>query len=40
MRIPPLAIAGAVIVALAVILFGSWYQIDQGEEGVVLATGR
>jgi regulator of protease activity HflC (stomatin/prohibitin superfamily) len=39
MRIPPLAIAGAVIVALAIILFGSWYQIDQGEEGVVLRNG-
>lgn len=39
MRIPPLAIAGAVIVVLAIILFGSWYQIDQGEEGVVLRNG-
>lgn len=34
-----LAIAVAVAVVVAVLFFGSWYQIDQGEEGVVLRTG-
>ncbi len=34
-----LAIAVLIAAAAAVLFFGSWYQIDQGEEGVVLRTG-
>ena len=33
------SIAVLIAAAAAVLFFGSWYQIDQGEEGVVLRTG-
>jgi len=33
------AIAVVVVAVAAILFFGSWYQIDQGEEGVVLRTG-
>ena len=39
MKLPTVLIAAIVIVVGAVLFFGSWYQIDQGEEGVVLRTG-
>jgi len=39
MKLPGFVIAAIVIVVGAIIFFGSWYQIDQGEEGVVLRTG-
>lgn len=34
-----LLIAGGIVIVGAMVFFGSWYQIDQGEEGVVLRTG-
>lgn len=34
-----LLIAGGIAIVGAMVFFGSWYQIDQGEEGVVLRTG-
>lgn len=39
MKLPGLLVAAVVVVLGAIIFFGSWYQIDQGEEGVVLRTG-
>jgi regulator of protease activity HflC (stomatin/prohibitin superfamily) len=34
-----IVVVGAAIIFAALIFFGSWYQIDQGEEGVVLRNG-
>lgn len=34
-----LAIVVVVVAVAAILFFGAWYQIDQGEEGVVLRTG-
>ncbi len=34
-----IAIAVVVVAVASILFFGSWYQIDQGEEGVVLRTG-
>lgn len=39
MKLPGFVIAAILIVVGAIVFFGSWYQIDQGEEGVVLRTG-
>jgi regulator of protease activity HflC (stomatin/prohibitin superfamily) len=39
MKFSGLAIAAVVIIFAATIFFGSWYQIDQGQEGVVLRNG-
>jgi regulator of protease activity HflC (stomatin/prohibitin superfamily) len=39
MKFPGLVIAAVAIILGGLIFFGSWYQIDQGEEGVVLRNG-
>lgn len=39
MKISVLGLVGLGVVLVALLLMSSWYQIDQGEEGVVLRTG-
>lgn len=39
MKFPSFVVAAIVIIFGGLIFFGSWYQIDQGEEGVVLRNG-